>query len=94
MECHNHAAYSRHRKQKGYLFYKTHNNIYLAKTHLLYLKYLNCCIFYQTNFSDTDKNKAYTCVYAGRHMSISCADPERGTGGPDPPEKSQKYRVS
>ena len=22
------------------------------------------------------------------------ADPERGTGGPDPPEKSQKYRVS
>ena len=40
------------------------------------------------------KNKAYTCVYAGRHMSISCADPERGTGGLDPPEKSQKYRVS
>ena len=24
----------------------------------------------------------------------SCADPEGGTGGPDPPEKSQKYRVS
>ena len=22
------------------------------------------------------------------------ADPERGAGGPDPPEKSQKYRVS
>ena len=63
---------------------KTHNNIYLAKTHLLYLKYLNCCIFYQTYFSDTDKNKAYKCVYAGRHMCISCADPERGTGGPDP----------
>ena len=69
--------------------YKTHNNIYFAKTHSLYLKYLNCCIFYQTYFSDTDKNKAYTCVYAGRHMSISCADPERGTGGSDPPEKSQ-----
>ena len=27
---------------------------------------------------------------------VSCADPEGGggTGGPDPPEKSQKYRVS
>ena len=25
---------------------------------------------------------------------ISCADPEGATGGPDPPEKSQKYRVS
>ena len=23
-----------------------------------------------------------------------CADPEEGTGGPDPPEKSQKYRTS
>ena len=29
--------------------------------------------------------------------SLRCmpwADPERGTGGPDPPEKSQKYRIS
>ena len=28
-------------------------------------------------------------------MTIACADPEGGggTGGPDPPEKSEKYRV-
>ena len=26
--------------------------------------------------------------------SSACADQEGGTGGPDPPEKSQKYRVT
>ena len=38
---------------------------------------------------------------AGHEMIVplfyTCADPEEGTGGPDPPlppEKSQKYRVS
>ena len=29
----------------------------------------------------------------GRYTS-ACADPERGTGGLDPPEKSQRYSVS
>ena len=26
-------------------------------------------------------------------MRVACPDPEGGTGGQDPPEKSQKYRV-
>ena len=26
-------------------------------------------------------------------MRVTCADPEAGTGGLDPPEKSHKYRV-
>ena len=35
-------------------------------------------------------------MYEIGNRCTSCADPEGGggTGGPDPPEKSQKYRVS
>ena len=30
---------------------------------------------------------------ANKYIFGACADPDVGTGGPDPPEKSQKYRV-
>ena len=36
------------------------------------------------------QNKVIICISG----CMSCADPEEGAGGPDPPEKSQKYRFS
>ena len=51
-------------------------------------------IYQQLYHSKTVPHRATTVV--GNRYAFACADPEEGTGGPDPSPliKSQKYRVS
>ena len=42
---------------------------------------------------DTKSFQHKQTVHVRQVRNNSCLDPEEGTGGPDPSEKSQKYRV-